>query len=90
MTNIALQAAGTAATSFSSALLESKRLSDQEEFDLKWSAASLYAGAADTVSRFPLRTPAATRVPLDSHLTNNLRLDRISNILVLPRNDAIS
>ncbi|KAF8631286.1 hypothetical protein AX15_002609 [Amanita polypyramis BW_CC] len=41
-------AAGTAASSFSSTLLESKRLSDEEEFDLKWSAASLYAGAADT------------------------------------------
>lgn len=41
-------AAGTAATSFSSTLLESKRLTDEEEFDLKWSAASLYAGASDT------------------------------------------
>ncbi|PFH52584.1 hypothetical protein AMATHDRAFT_74066 [Amanita thiersii Skay4041] len=41
-------AAGTAAISFSSAFLESKRLSSEEEFDLKWSAASLYAGAADT------------------------------------------
>ncbi|KAF8639642.1 hypothetical protein AX17_000907 [Amanita inopinata Kibby_2008] len=41
-------AAGTAAMSFSSTLLESKRLSVEEEFDLKWSAASLYAGASDT------------------------------------------
>ncbi|KAK7060191.1 hypothetical protein VNI00_000956 [Paramarasmius palmivorus] len=41
-------AAGTAAPSFSSCLLESKKLDDEEEFDLKWSAASLYSGAADT------------------------------------------
>lgn len=41
-------AAGVAPISFSSTFLESKGLSDEEEFDLKWSAASLYAGAADT------------------------------------------
>ncbi|ESK93754.1 cytochrome p450 [Moniliophthora roreri MCA 2997] len=41
-------AAGTATPSFSSCLLESKELDDEEEFDLKWSAASLYSGAADT------------------------------------------
>ncbi|EEB88459.1 hypothetical protein MPER_13696, partial [Moniliophthora perniciosa FA553] len=39
-------AAGTAAPSFSSCLLEGKELDDEEEFDLKWSAASLYS--ADT------------------------------------------
>ncbi|KAK7471001.1 hypothetical protein VKT23_002414 [Stygiomarasmius scandens] len=42
-------ASGTAAKSFSSSLLESKQLTDEEEFDLKWSAASLYSGAADTI-----------------------------------------
>jgi hypothetical protein len=46
------QAAGTAPISFSSSLLENKGLSDEEESDLKWSAASLYAGAADTVSKY--------------------------------------
>jgi len=38
------KASGTAAKSFSSSLLESKQLTDEEEFDLKWSAASLYSG----------------------------------------------
>ncbi|THV05395.1 cytochrome P450 [Dendrothele bispora CBS 962.96] len=42
-------ASGTAAKSFTSSLLESKQLTDEEEFDLKWSAASLYSGAADTI-----------------------------------------
>ncbi|CAA7260281.1 unnamed protein product [Cyclocybe aegerita] len=41
-------AAGTAEVSFTSTLLEGKRLTAEEEFDLKWSAASLYSGAADT------------------------------------------
>lgn len=41
-------AAGTATHSFSSALLEGQKLTADEEFDLKWSAASLYSGAADT------------------------------------------
>jgi hypothetical protein len=39
------QAAGTAPASFTSNLLEDKRLAPEEEFDLKWSAASLYSGA---------------------------------------------
>ncbi|KAJ3548837.1 hypothetical protein NMY22_g1117 [Coprinellus aureogranulatus] len=41
-------AAGIAPASFTSVLLERKSLSPQEECDLKWSAASLYSGAADT------------------------------------------
>ncbi|KAK0242387.1 cytochrome P450 [Armillaria nabsnona] len=41
-------AAGTAVLSFTSSMLESKPLSAEEEFDLKWSSASLYSGAADT------------------------------------------
>ncbi|KAL0580912.1 hypothetical protein V5O48_001106 [Marasmius crinis-equi] len=41
-------AAGTAMPSFSSLLLESKDLNEEEEFDLKWSAASLYSAASDT------------------------------------------
>ncbi|KAJ3936904.1 MAG: cytochrome P450 [Lentinula lateritia] len=40
--------AGTASISFTSSMLESKQLTEEEEFDLKWSAASLYSGAADT------------------------------------------
>jgi len=43
------QAAGTARTSFTSALLGGKVLSQQEELDIRWSAASLYSGASDTV-----------------------------------------
>jgi len=39
------KAAGTATHSFSSALLEGQKLTADEEFDLKWSAASLYSGA---------------------------------------------
>ncbi|KIM45959.1 hypothetical protein M413DRAFT_298764 [Hebeloma cylindrosporum] len=41
-------ASGIAHLSFTSTLLEGKQLSEEEEFDLKWSAASLYSGAADT------------------------------------------
>ncbi|KAJ3821601.1 cytochrome P450 [Lentinula raphanica] len=40
--------AGTAKISFTASMLESKPLTEEEEFDLKWSAASLYSGAADT------------------------------------------
>jgi hypothetical protein len=39
------KAAGTATHSFSSMLLEGQKLTVDEEFDLKWSAASLYSGA---------------------------------------------
>ncbi|KAF8803765.1 cytochrome P450 [Phlegmacium glaucopus] len=41
-------ASGTAEVSFASTLLECKPLNAEEEFDLKWSAASLYSGASDT------------------------------------------
>ncbi|KXN86289.1 O-methylsterigmatocystin oxidoreductase [Leucoagaricus sp. SymC.cos] len=41
-------AAGTAPTSFTSSLLGSKMLNQQEELDIRWSAASLYSGASDT------------------------------------------
>lgn len=41
-------AAGVAQPSFTSVGLESKGLTPEAEFDLKWSAASLYSGAADT------------------------------------------
>ncbi|KAG5654671.1 hypothetical protein H0H81_009920 [Sphagnurus paluster] len=40
-------AAGTAPISFTSSLLE-KNISAEEEFDIKWSSASLYSGGADT------------------------------------------
>ncbi|KAF5393735.1 hypothetical protein D9757_000328 [Collybiopsis confluens] len=39
---------GTAHISFTSSILESRQLTEEEEFDLKWSAASLYSGASDT------------------------------------------
>ncbi|TEB32646.1 cytochrome P450 [Coprinellus micaceus] len=41
-------AAGTAEPSFTSNLLESKDLTAEEEFNIKWSAASLYSGGSDT------------------------------------------
>ncbi|KAJ6627486.1 cytochrome P450 [Mycena sp. CBHHK59/15] len=41
-------AAGTAPVSFTSTLLEPKHLTAEEEFDIKWSAASLYSAGADT------------------------------------------
>ncbi|EAU84306.1 cytochrome P450 [Coprinopsis cinerea okayama7 len=41
-------AAGVAQPSFTSVMLENKNMTQEELFDLKWSAASLYSGAADT------------------------------------------
>lgn len=41
-------AAGTAPISFVSCLLNNKPIDSEEEFDIKWSAASLYSGGADT------------------------------------------
>jgi hypothetical protein len=45
-----LQAAGIAPKSFTSNLLEGRTLSAEEDHIVKWSAASLYSGGADTVS----------------------------------------
>src|SRR5437879_104904 len=44
------QVTGTAQVSFSSTLLEGKRLSAEEEFDIKWSAASLYSGMSTIIN----------------------------------------
>jgi hypothetical protein len=44
-----LQAAGTAEPSFTAKLLEVESLSADEEDVIKWAAASLYSGGADTV-----------------------------------------
>ncbi|KAG6919294.1 hypothetical protein DXG01_007426 [Tephrocybe rancida] len=41
-------AAGTAPVSFTSSLLDGKKVDPEEEFDIKWSSASLYSGGADT------------------------------------------
>ncbi|KAH6915204.1 cytochrome P450 [Coprinopsis sp. MPI-PUGE-AT-0042] len=41
-------AAGIAQSSFTSVALESKEMNAEELWDLKWSAASVYSGAADT------------------------------------------
>ncbi|KAJ7873328.1 cytochrome P450 [Mycena olivaceomarginata] len=41
-------ATGTAPVSFTSTLLEPKRLTAEEEFDIKWASASLYSAGADT------------------------------------------
>jgi hypothetical protein len=42
---ICSQASGTALASLTSDALENKHLTPEEEFDLKWAALSLYAGA---------------------------------------------
>jgi hypothetical protein len=44
-----VQAKGTAYPSYTSGLLEKGGLSEEEEFIVKWSAASMYSGGADTV-----------------------------------------
>jgi hypothetical protein len=44
------QAAGTAPPSFTANLLEEPDLTPEKDFDIKWSAGSLYSGGADTVS----------------------------------------
>jgi hypothetical protein len=46
---VSTKAVGTAEPSFTASNLESKSLSADEEDTLKWAAASLYAGGADTV-----------------------------------------
>jgi hypothetical protein len=56
-------AAGTAEPSFTSRLLEEKDVLDAEEHDIKWSAASLYSGGADTV-RINRLNRIITTIPL--------------------------
>lgn len=51
--DIVWQAAGTAKKSFTSSLLEDREVSAEEEFEIKWSAASLYSGTHHTVSLLP-------------------------------------
>ncbi|KAG6833863.1 hypothetical protein H0H87_011797 [Tephrocybe sp. NHM501043] len=46
--------AGTAPASFTSSLLDSKIVDAEEEFDIKWSSASLYSGAPISEARTPL------------------------------------
>ncbi|KAF9782612.1 cytochrome P450 [Thelephora terrestris] len=41
-------AAGTAIPSYTSQLLESKNITPEDDYNIKWSAASLYSGGADT------------------------------------------
>ena len=43
------QKEGVAKTSYTSELLSQGQLSEEEEFVVKWTAASLYSGGADTV-----------------------------------------
>ena len=43
-------ATGSHTPSFTSALLEKGNLTPEEEFNVKWSALSLYTGGADTVN----------------------------------------
>jgi hypothetical protein len=46
-------AAGIASPSFTSNLLEGKTLSAEEEFNIKWSAASLYSGKHPAIVQQP-------------------------------------
>jgi hypothetical protein len=60
-----LQDVGIAPMSFTSNLLEGRILSSEEDHMVKWSAASLYAGGADTVGsssyhHFLILTPVST------------------------------
>lgn len=43
-TNFRLQAAGSAEPSYVSKLVEGQTLSPEQEFEIKWSSASLYSG----------------------------------------------
>jgi hypothetical protein len=47
-----IQADGTNIPNFTSEHLEERKLSAEEEDTVKWAAASLYSGGADTVSSF--------------------------------------
>jgi hypothetical protein len=47
-----LQAAGIAPKSFTSALLEGRTLTSEENDVVRWSAVSLYGGGSDTVGPF--------------------------------------
>ena len=44
-----LQAKGTAVPNFVTNLLEGRKVSPEEEDEIKWAASSLYSGGADTV-----------------------------------------
>ncbi len=59
---------GIAAPSFTAKLLEDPYLTPEKEFDIKWSAGSLYSGGSDTVSRFfpvPHSRPRGSGVTAD-------------------------
>jgi hypothetical protein len=45
------QASGIAPPSFTAKLLQERDVTPEQEFDIKWSAGSLYSAGADTVSR---------------------------------------
>lgn len=90
------QASCTALYSFASDVLEDKRLTLEEEFDLKWAAASLYAG---TPSGKHFVTSSDLRVRRCRYCKSHVRqprqgipfvpIDSISDILVLPCYDSL-
>jgi cytochrome P450 len=92
-------ASGTAPPSFTSNLLEGKKLSADEEFNIKWSAASLYSGGADTtVSAIYSLFLAMTLFPdvqkkaqaeIDAVIGND-RLPRFTDRTQLPYVDALA
>jgi hypothetical protein len=49
-----LQAKGTAVPNFVTNLLDGRKVSPEEEEEIKWAASSLYSGGADTVRSFRL------------------------------------
>ena len=68
---------GTAASSYVSNLLSVDDLTTEDEENIKWTAASLYAGGADTVCS----------MLLPMFLELQIVIDRIRQLLIFPRND---
>ncbi|THG92858.1 hypothetical protein EW145_g8562 [Phellinidium pouzarii] len=80
-------ASGTAIPSYTSSLLESGNLSAEDEFSVKWSAASLYSGGADTtVSSIYCFFLAMTLYP-DVQRKAQEEIDRVVGIDRLPSFD---
>jgi cytochrome P450 len=92
-------AAGTAPPSFTANLLGNKMLSQEEEFNIKWSAASLYSGGADTtvsaiyslflaLTLFP-EVQKKAQAEIDAVVGND-RLPKFSDRSRLPYIDALA
>lgn len=67
-------------------MLESKQLNEEEEFDLKWSAASLYSGKLTLLSllsfhRFTYPRTGASDTVRDTQLHRNAKTNLLSDCL---------